>query len=67
MGTIKYKGFKIVEVPHPIPTNNKRIGYDVMDGDTVKKNFENVTAAKNFIDIMTHWGLWEPQNAKKEE
>ena len=65
---MNYKGFQIVEAPHPIQIDKNRKGFDVMDGDTVKKaNFSSMLSAKNYIDLMTHWGLWESQQKAKEE
>ena len=50
---MNYRGFQIRKNLYPIPIDPNRIGFDVMDGDTViKRNFQNETIAKSYIDRL---------------
>ena len=55
----RYRGYTIIEAPHPVPYNKTRTAYDIVFGDTVKKaNISTIELAQHYIDTMIKYGYW---------
>lgn len=54
-----YKGYVIQQVPHPIVQNPRRMAWDIIDGNTIRKaNISSLETAYHVIDTMLKYGYW---------
>lgn len=61
-----YKGYVILQAPHPTALNPTRRAWDIMDGEKVRKaNISTVETAKHVIDTMLKYGYWGVKTGKE--
>ena len=59
MTEYSYKGYKIIQSPHPIPNNPNRTAWDIYDGTKLRKqNISTLEVARHVIDTMIKYGYW---------
>lgn len=59
MNKKRYRGYTIVETPHPTPRNSTKTAYDIVDGTVVKKaNIGSIALSEHYIDLMIKYGYW---------